>query len=283
MSKILRFKDILKKELIYYAFDIDDNLLYMQTKIYMDHLENGKWVTVKVDTEEFARVRKDIENWRFKPGKGGDESFEEFRDWGKKGDDTFLIDFKHAVLNKDFGPSWDKFIECLVNGYLFAIITSRGHHPKNIKKAIEWLIYEYGLNNFKNLKLKNIDKNESFEDQMINNLLMYQELFGDDHEDIINEYLDLCPVYTISSPYFKKKFGDLPPEEAKRLSIRDFNKKVKNYANKIGVDAKLGFSDDDPRFVKSAIEEFTSLMKKSKNIKYTVFDTSNRGFKKIKL
>jgi len=276
------FERNIEKKLIYMAFDIDDNLLYMPTRIHMDHLVNGTWITEPVDTETFAKIRQDKVNWRYKSEHEGDASFVEFRDWGPDGKDTFLNGFKYAVLHKRFGPSWTKFIECLVNGNIFSIITSRGHSPENVRRAFEWLIYEYGLDNFKNLHIKNVDKYESFEDQMIQNLLRYHEIFGSEPDYVIDEYLDVCPIYTISSPYFKEKFGKMGPDDAKKVSLQDFNEIVKTYAKKLGVKAKYGFSDDDPKFVKAAVDQFRELKDKDhKYVKYSVFDTGDKKMKKL--
>jgi len=267
-----------KRDLLYFSFDIDDNLLHMPTRIHMEHLVDGEWVVEPVDTDKFAIVRKDKENWRYGPG---DESFVEFRDWGPRGKDTFMHDFKKAVYDGKFGPSWKKFIECLVNGNIFSIITSRGHSPINVRRAIEWLIYEYGLNKFKKLNIKNVDNQEDFEEQMTNNLLEYHELFGTDPDYVIDQYLDLCPIYTISSPEFKERFPGLSAEESKKVALRDFNKIVHEYANILGVTAKLGFSDDDPAFVKAAADEFSKLRDDFKNVDYSVFDTGGRQMKKF--
>jgi hypothetical protein len=290
--KILNFNNYInegydkKENLIYYSFDIDDNLLYMSTKIHMDHLVDGEWVTELIGTDTFSEIRGDKVNWRFKTGHDGEESLVEFCDWGPDGDNTFLKAFKYSVNKKRFGPSWNKFIECLVTGKIFSIITSRGHSPENIRRAFEWLIYEYGLDNFKNLQIKNVDKSESFDNQMINNLLKFHELFDvNPYENIIDEYLDCCPIYPISSDYFKEKFGKSSSENAKKMAINDFNDVVKGYAKKLGVKAKYGFSDDDPKFVKSAIDQFRELKgdKRNKDIKYSVFDTGNKGMKKLKI
>lgn len=267
-----------KKPLLYFSFDIDDNLLYMPTKIHMEHLVDGNWIEEPVDTEKFAIVRKDKDNWRYSPG---DESFVEFRDWGPRGDDTFSHDFKEAIYDGKFGPSWVKFIECLVNGNIFSIVTSRGHSPKNVRRAIEWLIYEYGLNKFKNMNIKNVDKMEDFEEQMINNLLEYHELFGTNPDYVIDQYLELCPIYTISSPEFKERFPGLTAEQSKKAALRDFNQVVNEYANILGVKAKLGFSDDDPAFVKAAADEFKGFEDIYKNIDYSVFDTGGKNIKKF--
>jgi hypothetical protein len=269
------------KYLKYYAFDIDDSLLFMDTLIHMDKKEGDEWVPEDVSTEKFAIVRNDKINWRIR-NNNPDEAFSEFRDLGSRGDDTFFEDFKSAVVKKKFAPSWTKFIECLVNGYVFAIITSRGHKPDNVRRAIEWLIYDYGLDNFRNLKLENIDRDDSLEDQMTNNLLSYHDLFGTDPGNAIEEYLNYCEIYTVSSPEFVQKFGELPVEKAKREALKDFTEIVYQYARKIGCKAKLGFSDDDPKFVTTAIDTFLDLNKwYNKKIEFSVFDTGGNKMKKM--
>jgi hypothetical protein len=48
----------------YYCFDVDDNLLFMKTKIHLDKLENGEWVPYDVSTAEYALIRNDKVNYR---------------------------------------------------------------------------------------------------------------------------------------------------------------------------------------------------------------------------
>ena len=50
--------------LLYYAFDWDDNILNMPTKIHMEHLVDGQWIPTEVSTAEFAEVRNDKDNWK---------------------------------------------------------------------------------------------------------------------------------------------------------------------------------------------------------------------------
>jgi len=273
-----------KKEIIlnnnkfkYYSFDIDDNLLYTDTKIIMEHLVNNEWVDEEIGTQKFAEVRN-VEGWRYKPGQ---LSFANFRDWGHLKDEAFITVFKDAVLNKKFGPSWTTFLECLINGNIFSIVTSRGHSPKNIRKALYWLIYEYGLNNFKDLKIQNINKEEDFKTQMINNLLKFHKIFKTESHQVIDFYIDLCPIYCISSNEFSEKFGIMPAEEAKKFALQDFNDLVNSYANKLKINVEYGFSDDDPKFVKAAIDQFLELKLSTKNVTYSVFDTGKKVVKKV--
>ena len=278
-NKDLKLRKRIKKEddkFKYYSFDIDDNLLYTSTKIIMEHLVNNEWIDEEVNTEMFANIRNS-EYWRYKPGQ---LSFSNFRDWGILKDDTFVTYFKEAVINKKFAPSWTKFIECLINGNIFSIITSRGHSPKNIRKALYWLIYEYGLENFKELKIENVNKDIDFKTQMIDNLLKYHKIFGTESHQVIDYYIELCPIYSISSDYFIEKYGIMTAEESKKIALKDFNTLINKYANKLGKNVEYGFSDDDPKFIKAAMNQFLELRLSTKNVTYSIFDTG--GDKKVK-
>ena len=79
--------------LLYYAFDWDDNILMMPTKILMQKRVDDEWVDQPVSTAEFAEVRSDTENWRI----DYDIAFIEFRDQGSRGDNAFLEDAKSAL------------------------------------------------------------------------------------------------------------------------------------------------------------------------------------------
>ena len=258
----------------------------------MEHLVDDKWIDEDVPTDLFAKIRNDS-NWRYKTGTiittyegkdytlHGQESFINFHDAGYLKNDTFLTAFKFAVLNKKFAPSWITFIKCLINGNIFSIITSRGHSPQNIRKAIYWLIYEYGLDNFNYLTL-NINK-DSADDQMIKNLIKFNDIFGTKPDQIVDSYIELCPIYTVKSAFFLEKFGNMIVEEAKKVALNDFNIVVHKYATKINTTAEYGFSDDDPAFVKAAMDQFLELQQTTKNISYSIFDTGKKEMKKISL
>ena len=52
-------EEVSSRDLKYYIFDWDDNILHMPTKIRMEHLdpETGEWRPVEVSTSTFALVR----------------------------------------------------------------------------------------------------------------------------------------------------------------------------------------------------------------------------------
>lgn len=229
-----------KKYLLYYAFDWDDNILNMTTVIHMEHLVDGEWVPEDVSTSRFAEVRNDKDNWRIL---GGDPelAFSEFRDNGPRGDVAFLEDVKESISNGKLGPAWEDFIECLSEGALFAIITARGHEAPAMRKGVEWII-----------------DNELSEEQlysMYNNLLKFAYLFKDESDyprllkgqpskdRLVSLYLDNCDFVGVSAP--SRGGSPANPEKAKEDALMQFKSKINNFAEKLGFDAKVGFSDDD--------------------------------------
>ena len=229
-------------DLLYYAFDWDDNILMMPTKIMMEKKVDNDWIKTYVSTAEFADIRNDIENWRIDYSK----AFSEFRDTGVRGDKAFLEDVISAISQRNFGPSYNDFIECLINGSIFAIITARGHESNSMKRAVEWIIDNV------------LTETEIYE--MYNNVRKYEYLYAEDGDSdrilrgqpsankLIQAYLDSCDYVGVSSP----SRGGTPdnPEKAKEEALLEFKQKVNNYAQRIGKSAKIGFSDDDLKNVK---------------------------------
>jgi hypothetical protein len=242
---IKRFSQFLNESkdpnyLLYYAFDWDDNILKMPTKIRMEKLIDGDWVPTDVSTAEFAQVRGDSDNWRLL-NQNPDDAFANFRDTGPNGDDTFLLDAKKAVSSGSFAPAWDDFIECLSHGSIFAIITARGHESESMRKGVEWII-------------DNVLTEEQLY-QMHNQLLKYQY-----HHDIATssdrilkgvpsqnplfiEYLDNCDFVGVSAP--SRGGSPANPEKAKEDALLSFKAKIDRFAGQLGMKAMIGFSDDD--------------------------------------
>jgi hypothetical protein len=224
--------------LLYYAFDWDDNILNMPTVIHMDKKDGDSWVPHDVSTSDFADVRND-ENYRML-NNNPDEAFSEFRDFGPRGIEAFLTDTKAAIASGSYGPAWDDFIECLTNGSIFAIITARGHEPEAIRLGIDWI-----LDNV-------LTENEVYD--MYNNLLKFEYMFdrvegekilkGDPSKnELVKKYLDHCDLVGVSAP----SRGGSPenPEKEKENALMDYKTKVNDFAQNLGMEAKVGFSDDD--------------------------------------
>jgi hypothetical protein len=255
----------------YYAFDWDDNIASMPTKII---LKNKDGNNVGMSTEDFAHYRSIIgkEDFKYKGEDIVGYGEEPFQNFNVKGDKKFIID---AMLAKP-GPAWSDFVEAINNGSIFAIITARGHTPSVLKEACYNLIIS--------------DHKGISSDELVKNLEKYRDLAGMDEDtpkiDLIKEYLDLCKFYPVS-------YGggnESSPEEAKIKAMEEFVSFIKEKSREIGKKAffkneisnnfipepTIGFSDDDIRNAESMKKHF----EKDPNNIVTTYLTAG-GTKKI--
>ena len=235
-------------DLKYYAFDWDDNIVTMPTRIILKDKDGEE---VGMTTEDFAQYRTKIGKEEFEYDGKTIVSFAEnpFRNFRTEGDKAFLVD---SMLAKT-GPAWDDFVEAINNGSIFSIITARGHNPNTIKEAV----YNYIISGF-----NGIDKNE-----LVKNLKKYRN-FADEEElsdmELIKSYLDLCRFHPVS-------FGtgaEANPEEEKVKALKTFVNYIKELSHKLNKKAYLkndvknffvpsiGFSDDDIRNVEAIKKHF---------------------------
>jgi len=232
----------------YYAFDWDDNLMYMPTKIY---LKDDKGKTVGMSTEDFAEYRTEIGQEPFDYEGHTIVGFDKdsFRDFRVTGDKKFLVDSMKAPI----GPAWDDFVEAVNNGSIFAIITARGHTPSVLRNAVYNLIQRnmHGLN--KKELVKNLRKYRDIADE---------EDLSDD--ELIKTYLEMCKWHPVS-------FGEgsaANPEELKVSAMKQFMEYVKNLSQRLQEKAfmknkisnyftpYIGFSDDDLKNVETMKKHF---------------------------
>ena len=219
----------------------------------MDKKVGDKWVPIDLSTSDFAKYRGDKENYRIR-NNNPDEAFCEFRDFGPRGGNAFLIDAQHALQNGDMGPSWDAFIKCLSEGSIFSIITARGQEPESLRKGVEYIIDE------------ELSEEEQF--LLYSNCLKHAYLFTREEVDsydripkgrlsrtpLVSLYLDNCDFYGVSSESFMKEFGEgsgpANPEKSKEMALDRFVDKCNGFGKRIGAKSvSVGFSDDDPKNV----------------------------------
>jgi hypothetical protein len=241
------FTDEGRPDTKYYAFDWDDNLLFMPTSII---LLSDKDDEVPMSTEDFAEHRQQIgkEPFNYKGTAIVDFAPNPFRNFRSEGDKRFVLD---SLLAQP-GPSWNDFVECINGGSIFAIITARGHNPKTLKEAVYNLIMSNHLGiNSKTLsgnlkRYRNLGGDVNVEDKTISTLTKNE----------LNEYLNLCRFEPVT-------FGDgdaSNPEEGKIKAMRNFIVYCKEMAQEIGekaffkndivnneIEPIIGFSDDDER------------------------------------
>lgn len=246
ISEIL--DDQMKPTMKYYAFDWDDNLMYMPTKIYLKD-DNGK--VVGMSTEDFAEYRTEIGKEPFDYEGHTIVGFDNdaFRDFTVTGDQKFLIDAMKAPT----GPAWDDFVEAVNNGSIIAIVTARGHTPSVLKNAVYNLIMKnkHGLN----------------KDELVKNLRKYREISDEEDltdEQLIKTYLEMCKWHPVS-------FGEgsaANPEQLKVSAMKQFIEYVKTLSNRLQEKAfmknkisnyftpYIGFSDDDLKNVQAMKKHF---------------------------
>ena len=246
------FKSEHTPDMKYYAFDWDDNIVHMPTKIVLK-TEDGD--EVGMSTDDFAEYRHDIgkKPFDYKGETVVDFADDAFRNFRTAGDKDFLID----AMTAKKGPTFNDFKEAINNGSVFSIITARGHNPNTLKEAV----YNYIINGF-----GGIDK-----DQLIKNLKKYRT-FSDEEDmsddDLIRSYLELNRYHPVS---FGNDGSASSPEELKVMAMDEFVDYVKGLAallnkkaylkkdisnNFIPEQPKIGFSDDDLKNVEKISNHF---------------------------
>lgn len=282
--------EVATRDLKYYIFDWDDNILHMPTRIHLEHLgDDGKWAPATVSTSLFAVVRNDTAHYRAPAEGGWAAAFREFQDEPATGNGRqFLEDTRTALLRvaggERPGPSFQTLRKTLREGRIFAIVTARGHAPATIEKAVRLFI---------DLALTPADREE-----MMASLRGYRAWldkkteFGTDAEEL-DYYLSMCRYHAVTNPGFKEMMAADPrfqarlagagtarrPEMAKEFAIRDFVEHVFHMLERtggLGRPIAVGFSDDDEGNVRSVSDYIRAeLSRRFPGIKFVVYDTGD--------
>ena len=239
----------------YYAFDWDDNLMKMPTKILFK--KTGSDEIVEVDTHKFAQIRSKLPELglEYLPNDG---SFINFRD-NEKANEQFKTDALSAPIVA--GP-WTKFIKAINMGSYFAIITARGHSVNTLKEAVKGLI---------NAEREGINK-----DKLVRSLKRYRKLLGQPEvppETLIEDYLNNCQFSPVSNPEISGAYktqdengnevnAAASPEELKVKEFERFETNMRSKSQEMGIilgqdsqfikrgEFRIGFSDDDIKNIK---------------------------------
>ncbi|MBT3193680.1 MAG: hypothetical protein HN341_14125 [Verrucomicrobia bacterium] len=267
------------RDLKYYIFDWDDNILHMPTHIHLERRdENGEWVPHSVSTAVFSVIRADQENYRAPPG-GWEDAFRDFRDIDVENENVFLRDTRMAIDRvvqgeQKAGPCFEIFRTTLIEGRLFAIVTARGHSPAVIREGVEYFI-------------ETVLTSEERQ-TMLRNLRGYLACFDPDHHteddsEVMTYYLNHNRYHGVMSPHFRAMMGQPPgaspnTEAGKQFAIKDFVEHVIKItrANGLTSPISVGFSDDDEGNVE-AVEAYVrdALSREFPGIKFVVYYTSD--------
>jgi len=270
---------VAERDLKYYIFDWDDNILHMPTSIHLERrADDGQWVPHSVSTAAFSVIRSDTANYR-PPGGSWENAFRDFRDYDVDNENIFLRDTRTAIDRvasgaAKAGPSFEKFRTTLLEGRLFAIVTARGHSPAVIRKGVDYFIHTVLTPAERQLMLGNLRGYMACFDP--------QQPVTDDRE-VLRYYLDHNQYHGVMSPEFRKRMGQPPAaspntETGKQFAIKDFVEHVIRIARERGLDKPIsvGFSDDDEGNV-IAVEDYirTAIAREFPNIKFVVYYTAD--------
>ena len=230
-------------DLKYYAFDWDDNIVFMPTLILLVDIENNE---VGMSTHAFAEYRHLIgkQEFEYEGHTIKDYAQNPFRNFRVEGDKQFLTDVPHAKI----GPSFKDFKECVEGASIFAIITARGHNPNTLKEGCKIYI-QTGFGGINTIKV-------------LESIKKYNELFGvqssNNEDELIDNYLSMCVFEPVS-------FGQgsaASPETLKVTALNNFIEYVNKQAKGIkkhavkGAKINIGFSDDDKKNIDTMIAHF---------------------------
>jgi hypothetical protein len=242
------FTDSGTPDMKYYAFDWDDNILTMPTKIIVKDEDGDE---VGMSTEDFAhhRLQIGVEPFEYDGHTIVGFSDSPFRYFRVEGDKQFIID---SMLAKP-GPAWNDFVEAINNGSIFSIVTARGHTPSVMREAVYNMIVSNHMGINSNELVKNLEKYRDLEDKETTS-----------KKEMIDEYLDMCRFYPVT--YGEGSASN--PEEGKIKALKEFVNYIKEISKYIQKKAYLknrvsnnfiptiGFSDDDLRNLEKVKKHF---------------------------
>lgn len=230
-----------------YFFDVDDNILFLGTKIFIRNTVTGE--EVPLSTEEYAATHPHLGRpGRWEDFREFDGSFRQFRDISadqlRPGQRQYFVeDVEKAVGSGGTawqGPSWPMFVHACQTQRPVSIVTARGHSPDTLRAGIR-LLADRGL----------IAREPN-----------YLAIFPVTNGEVRKTQLD-DPNIDMTTPALKK---------------RAILKTVEQAIHKWGgtSDLRFGMSDDDPKNVELIIRAMIECKKKYPGKRFYVINT-HRG------
>lgn len=234
----------------FYFFDFDDNVMSLETSIFIYDRETG--AEVALSTRAFAEASAQLG----RPGRFArfeirpdDQtgSFRRFRDFSAAArggrPQPFVEDLRATLADGEHrwrGPSWPLFDHAVFNGRPIAIVTARGHHPETLREGISLLV-------------------------------------SAGHLGAAPNYLG---IYTVSHPEVRRELGDVdgrrPVPELKKAAIEHaVDEAMRHYGE--SPFHRFGMSDDDPRNIDLILDAMRHLKRRYPENAFFVFDTSRHS------
>lgn len=233
----------------FYFFDIDDNLLFLPTRIYLWNAETKS--EKAVSSGEFAAIQNSLgrpgpwQAWSIFDG-----TFRDFRDdpSAPLEQQTFIKDLEAALAGAAVwqGPSWPLLIHAADKGRAIAMVTARGHDPKTIEAGLK-LLADRGL-------LKVVPPILGI--YTVSNLDVRRLVGAED------------PAMTV--PSVKKR----AIKHAVAIALRDYGPDLPH---------RFGMSDDDPNNVVLAISAMRDCKQDHPDKRFFVINTNHDEYVKLEI
>jgi predicted enzyme related to lactoylglutathione lyase len=235
--------------LSFYFFDVDDNLLFLATKLYLWDAEAK--TEQAISSGKFAAIQGQLgrpgpwQTWAVRP-----ETFRDFNDQANVAADqqSFVQDVTSAVKGTVpwQGPSWPLLVHAAAAQRPITIISARGHAPKTIEAGLQALV-----------KLGQLPAMPPIlEIYTVTNLGVLQGLGVTDPAMTIPSVKKLAIKAGVEAAL--KQYGAAPPH-------------------------RFGISDDDPANVVLAISAMRDCKQKYLDKRFFVINTNNLEFVKLEI
>jgi catechol 2,3-dioxygenase-like lactoylglutathione lyase family enzyme len=237
------------KSVSFYFFDIDDNLFFLPTSIYLWNAEAQ--LEQAVTSGVYARIQSEL-------GRAGewlawskrDETFRDFRDSPDipTEEQPFLRDLQAATSGTApwQGPSWSLLVRTARRQRPIAMVTARGHEPSTIEAGLQKLV-EMGY------------------------LPAVPPIVG---------------IYAVTNPGVRAMLGAEDPAmtvpSIKKLAIKHaVDAALTQYGS--SPPHRFGMSDDDPNNVVLAISAMRDCKLKYPDKRFFVINTNHEEFVKVEI
>lgn len=234
--------------LSFYFFDLDDNLFFLPTRLYLWNSETRE--EREISSSQFAAIQSLIgksggwEDWATR-----DETYRDFRDRPDiaASEQQFSKDLLSAIATTNWqGPSWPLLVHASRNGRPVAFISARGHAPETVEAGFETLV----------------------------------------SKGILPKRLSIVDIYTVTNPATRKKLKVDDPNTSipsiKKLAIKAA---VENALSLHGNQPphRFGISDDDPNNVVLAITAMRDCKVKYPDKRFFVVNTNKDQYVKLEV
>lgn len=233
----------------FYLFDIDDNLCFLPTRLYLWNAESQ--MEQAVDSGEFARVQNYLgrsgewQAWAIR-----EETFRDFRDRPDvpPEEQTFVKDLLGAVETSSRwrGPSWPLLVHAAEKQRPIAMVTARGHEPTTIEAGLRALVAR----------------------------------------GLLPSLPPILGIYTVTNSGVRARLNAADPAmtvpSIKKLAIKDIVEKALALHGP-ELPHRFGMSDDDPNNVVLAISAMRDCKQKYPDKRFFVINTNHDEFVKLEI